>query len=830
MNSFLDQLLGLRTLSTKGEGVEFRFAHDLPAWGWTLALLGCFAIAGWAYWKLLGPKAGRFSLAAVRALLLALVLALIAGPELVKPNERLEKDWVVVLADRSASMMVADVPPFPPLDTSVPLSSTPEKSAGRMTREQQLTQTIQQSWPTFAALAKDRNVLFLGFEGSVTPLRVNTGPDNLPSSVDLGQPVGRRTSIGQALEQTLRRVAARPVAGVVLLTDGRSSDTPSRATLKQLESRQIPIFAVPLGSEAALIDLAIARVEAPSAAFVGDIVPVTVDVQALGGSDDTTAANQALTGAKVQLVDTATGRVLDEQSIDSPESAPSKSDPTNARITLTSRPDAAGPGAWAVRVVPAPPGQDLSPDNNTQPLGLEVVDRPIRVAYFDGYPRWEYRYVKNLLLREKSVRSSAMLLASNRRYIQEGTDVIDILPRSPQEWAQFDVLVIGDLRPALFSDEQLRQIRSLVAERGAGLLWIAGPSATPAAWKGTPLADLIPFSLANDATGSGPQAWTTPVVMRPGPAARRYGVLQLGETANDPWPAMLSSPELGWPQLQWAQRLEPAVLKPTAEVIALAQPSSDTGTSIAPSPLVLTMRYGAGRVVYTGTDETWRFRYGRGEILTERFWIPLVRLLARESLGRSGKPALLQVSPDRAQINQQVQISVRLLDQSLLEHRAQSLRVRVTPKSVTSTPSKDARSIELVLKPSDGSADASSASIRSFSTSWIADEPGIYTIDTQDPLLAGLGLEATLTVALPDDELRVPQTDHPGLFALATTTGGQVLPPERLSELASLLPNRQITVQGTPDIETLWDKPVVWILLMTLLAIEWIGRRIIKLP
>jgi hypothetical protein len=36
-------------------------------------------------------------------------------------------------------------------------------------------------------------------------------------------------------------------------------------------------------------------------------------------------------------------------------------------------------------------------------------------------------------------------------------------------------------------------------------------------------------------------------------------------------------------------------------------------------------------------------------------------------------------------------------------------------------------------------------------------------------------------------------------------------------------------VSGTPQIETLWDKPIMWIVLMLLTAFEWIGRRLIKL-
>jgi putative heme iron utilization protein len=57
-----------------------------------------------------------------------------------------------------------------------------------------------------------------------------------------------------------------------------------------------------------------------------------------------------------------------------------------------------------------------------------------------------------------------------------------------------------------------------------------------------------------------------------------------------------------------------------------------------------------------------------------------------------------------------------------------------------------------------------------------------------------------------------------------------VVEPARLSEALAQLPDRQIRLVGTPTVETLWDKPFVWVLLMVILCTEWIGRRLIRLP
>lgn len=491
-------------------------------------------------------------------------------------------------------------------------------------------------------------------------------------------------------------------------------------------------------------------------------------------------------------------------------------------LTLTASPSRAGVGTWVVRVLPVKP--DISPENDTLPLSLELVGRPIRVVYFDGYPRWEYRYLKNLLLRERSIRSSALLLSADKKFIQEGSDPLDVIPRTQQQWQGIDVIVIGDLRPELFSDEQQRQIRELVATRGAGLLWIGGTGSTPNAWRGTPLADLLPFTLGEAGSGSrgNIEPWLSPVVMRPTAAAERLGVMRLSGSGAT-WPSEISDPASGWSQLRWAQRIERGTLKPTGETIVEGVRADAPGASADALPLVLAMRFGAGRVVYVATDEIWRLRYGRGEEYQERFYIPLLRMLARESVGRSGKPATIEVTPSRAVSERPVVVRVRLLDQSLLERRPPSITVQVVP--VGGVPGS--RPIELDLKPEGAPSDGSIASV--FVGQLVPTDPGKYSVQSADPLLAGLGLSESLEVYLPDDELRDPQTDHPGLAAIANATGGKIISPDQFGTLPSLLPNRSLRVPGTPTIETLWDKPVVWALLILLLSAEWIGRRILKL-
>jgi hypothetical protein len=815
MSDLLNQLFGLSSFGFGAEGVELGWARPIPAWGWLLAIASAAALAWWSYWRLDGAKAWRIALAALRGGVLLLLLVLISGPELVRPNDRVEKDWVLVLVDRSASMRIADAG---------------AAGAGRelITRDEQVRAAIASAWPQLSQAMQDRTVVWLGFDSGIFDLRADPTAAQGQPGMDLGNPDGRRTSLGAAIDQALSRAAARPISGIVVLSDGRSVDEVSRQALRRLQAEHIPVLALPLGSAEPVVDLALDRAEAPAIAFINDTIPVAVEIDRLGDS------GRPIPG-RVQLIDKATSQVLAERPLPIDEQAWLNQ---RTRITLTLQQREAGTFNWIVRVVPNTP--DLIAENNQAELAVEIVDRPLRVVYFDGYPRWERHFITNLLLREPSIESSSLMLASNRRYTQEGDVLIEVLPRSPEEWAKFDVIILGDVSPTVFSHDQLEQIRDLVATRGAGLLWVGGPGSTPAAWRETPLAELLPFSLAPNpsAASGGVRPWNEPVVMFPRPAAQRLNLLELGDTPEDGWPARLSDPRTGWSQLHFAQRIALESLKPTAEILASFVPSSEVGragigisepafsleTSIGHTPAVLSMRYGAGRVMYVATDEIWRWRYARGEVLPERFWLPLIRLQGRESLARGSRPATLEVAPRRALVEQPVRIAVTLLDQALADAAPGSLTVRLR------SPEGDPRGIELALAPEPDQATGRTRSARSYATTWVPTEPGRHRVEVADALLAGSGLSGELEVLLPDDELRRPETDHPLLTRLAEQTGGQVLPVSRLGEVPNLLPRREVHIAGTPDVETLWDKPIMLILLLTLLTAEWVGRRLIRLP
>ena len=767
MSGFWRSLLGVDSIPAASEGVQLGFEHPLPPWGWALAIAASATLAWLAYRRLSGPVAARAALASIRGCFLMLLVVLLAAPELVLPRERVERDRVALLIDRSESLLVTD--------------AIADASGVRETREAQLRTALSQSVESIAEIGGGHDLFWLGFHADAFPLPV----DATVPEASLGEPTGTRTRLARALGAALDAAEGRPLAAIVVASDGRSADAIDRGLLRRLEDSGAAVFAIPLGSAEPLGDLAIAEVEAPTQAFVDDEIPILVTLASSGAPPRGPV--------EVRLVDEATSDELASRTID-----PSR---IGEAVVLTTRSDEAGSRRWRVEVDAGE--ADLLAANDRRGFEIGLIDRPLRVLYIDGYPRWEYRYLKNLLVREDSIESSVMLLSADRDFAQEGNLPLARLPRSPEEFAAYDLVVLGDVPAGFFSPEQLEMLRELVSSRGAGLLLLAGPRYAPRAWAGTPLEEMLPFS--------GPLSLPTidrDVSMRPSLLAAREGLLGGPSAADETsgWPIEVSDPEARWAKLRWAQEIDPERLKPAAETIA---------ETIEGDPLLVRMRYGAGQVVYLATDETWRWRYGRGETLQERFWIPLLRLLGRDAIASSGEAISLRVSPGRIAMGERATIELELSDARAIEIDLPAAAVKIERNG-----------------ESEGERSLPRTAVGLHAAAWEPSVTGLHRIELTEPdlvRLAGGRVFAEVEVVRPDDEWRRPESDHATLSEIASATGGGMVEPtaEGLRSLPERIPDRSVIVP-IPIRESIWASPLALGLAVVLLGVEWVGRRLLK--
>lgn len=768
MNRLLDTFFDLGAIPDGATGLELTWARPMPGWAWFIAIILAVTFATWSYSRLQGPGWGRGILATLRAIVILLVIAIIAGPQIRYPREDVEQDIVMVLLDRSASMEIKDA----------------EVDSTRMSRDDQLDRILLESADTWSTLGERSELRWMGFGSGSYPLITSTD-EQVPS---LEEPIGWRTDISASLQQALDGVASRPLSGLVIFSDGRSMSQPARTIIRRLQQDSIPIFTVPLGSPDPVLDVSINEVSAPRRAFVTDAIPVLVDLDSSGLPDEEMVV--------VRLRDEQTGQVLDRKTVEINDGLDG--------ILMTANLEDPGDRTLVVDVETSV--GDLIAENDSMIFEVEVVDRPIRVLYIEGYPRWEYRYLKNLLVREQSIESSVMLISADRDFAQEGNTPISRLPRTAEEFEQFDLILIGDVPSGFFSPEQLRLMSNQVAERGTGLFWIGGPRDTPSSWAGSPLDDLLPIRSPLDLDRTDDS-----VLVAPTPLSRQLGVLVLDPSDPSGWAMELSDSSTGWSRLRSVQNIEPNQIKPTTEVLA-------TGTDIdgETRPVLLSMRFGAGQVLYSAMDDVWRWRFGRGELLTERWWIGLVRMLARQALDTSGKSMELSIQPDEIIPGTAVRIQLSVMDERLASTLGDSISLEIEDENEQS-------STELELLRSGDSAE--------WSADWFPDRIGQYQLDISDPLLVAESRSmgpSSVDVIRPDDEFRNPDADHQLLAELAESTGGSVLDPESLDSLPSVLPNREVLVEN-PIIIPIWNTGAVFFLVLGFLSAEWIGRRLIRM-
>lgn len=805
--NLLDRALGLdENMSLGRDNTALGWEHPLPGWGWVLVILAAIFIAFMSYTRLEGGQKLRVVLASLRALVLLVLAVLLAGPTVVRTDVTQDPDWLLVMVDRSASMAFEDI----------------ETDDGVISRDAALRAALAQQAGVFDTdnLGKGRQILWLGYDREAYPIDA-PGSGNDGEGVPLSPAQVQATNLRTALDQALQSAAGRAISGIVLFGDGQSPQPTGDAFVEKLTRLEVPVYAVPLGSATPRLDLAIERVDLPRSAFVGDLVPVAVTVRRQDlspGVVDGVEIDPA--DVQVNLINATTGEIYDTTTLDdtgfgSPVRLQVQSDEAgdldlSVEVVYTGQPS--GENAAAL--------QEIATSNNQQLASVELISRPMKVLYVEGAPRWQYRYLTTMLKREQSIDSSILLVEADREFVQEGDSPITHFPQTADELRPYDVIIIGDVHPRFFSDRQLGLIREHVSARGAGLLWIGGPRHTPAFYQGSDLALLLPMTSPGSVGRLVPSDGRT-VAVQPTDDAKLLNLMQLSLNRGD----LDSASEPDWPEdlppLYWAQDLGP--LQPGAKTLAIAPGLVNESTGDA-SPLVVLYRYGAGEVIYVGTDETWRWRKAGGEVYFEQFWIQLVRKLGRQRVQQADDRAQFVVSPPVVDLGASQLAELTIDDPALIA----TAPPKVTARVYLAGDEASGPIGEIELRPAGFTGEAGSVARATYSTTWRSDRPGRFVLKVTEPLLEVLELQAPAEVRDPAQELARAATDHGRLTRLASATGGAVIPLSDLNQLQTLVADLSREI-STETRQPLTHTLLALGLILGLLTLEWVLRRVAKL-
>ncbi len=286
-----------------------------------------------------------------------------------------------------------------------------------------------------------------------------------------------------------------------------------------------------------------------------------------------------------------------------------------------------GPGTHALQMTfPAPaPGEhtlavrapaqaeEADASNNAASAPFAVRTTQTRVLYIEHPPRYEYRFLKNALIRDPSLLVHAWLTSSDDGFPQEhsrGTrnpdfmEPLQEMPSTLKELLRYDVIVVGDVDAERLPAEALK---AFVEKHGRGLVVIAGAMNVPQRWKGTALADLLPVEPAEPLPAE--ELHDRPFGYRLTPTGRTEPVTRFPAHAQDAdrnveqWEDRDGRGD-GLVGVRWLARTK---ARPGASVLV------ECGVEEKWLPVFVTSRLGAGRVFFSATDETWLWRYLTGD-------------------------------------------------------------------------------------------------------------------------------------------------------------------------------------------------------------------------
>ena len=662
-------------------------------------------------------------------------------------------------------------------------------------------------------LADKYDVVIRAFAGSISGNLV-TSPDGV---LALGPEDARTrlapdfTDLASNLKAALAELGDKKLAGIVVISDGCFNRGPDPASLvPELAKRHVPVHAVLMGATHPPRDLALVGLEGPDTLFENDQAAVSAVVQGVGfdGQNATVTLSEG-------------DRVLSSQKVLLKDAAPRQV------VSLSYTP--VGIGEHALDVVVEPLPGELIPNNNRASLVVRVVKDKNKVLLLEGAPRWEYRYLKNALARDNRIDLTALLFDPVVLSGQEPDHARAGFPDSRPKLLAYDVVVLGDVGPADLSADQLRMLESFVADRGGALVVIPGRSAMPDRFKGTVLDQLLPVVPLHSPGG---------VLLPDGYA---FTPTQDGASSTilrmsvDPIESDQIWKEL--PVFYWYYPVDR--VKPGATVLAECKPvSKDAAPVEAPAPrnpdgsalstsdrlarnaLLVEQSYGLGKVLWMGSDSTWRWRYKVADKYHYRFWGQVVRWATAGSLPVGTDTTRFGTDRGSYQEGQDVTVCARVLSPDL-------------------TPVTDAQVEAVLLRQVQPDKPQEAREVARIRLSYVSSSGGRYegvlsrlgagryyvklVVPGREAELKDLAASFAVTSA-PIRELTDLAANRPLMARLASGTSGRLYAPADLPELTRHLPRVDWTEKNSRQ-TPLWESFYFLVPFALVITVEWIVRK-----
>jgi len=817
MNKFWQLLLGVERSPGAVVGGDSRLEFSaLPSGAATITLIvGSVAILVllWRLYRFEGrdlSRGRRAALVALRVLTLLALTAMLVEPVLVSSRRETVKSHLPIIVDDSESMRFSD----PYTDNSraaelaarLKLSSEGGRSPVDRLRETprlDLVKTVLT--PKLEALARGREVHVHNLESAAQPSANAPGTKQSRKLTDIkaNRPV---SPLGDALQGVLGAHRGQPVAGIVLITDGRSNtgEDPLRAVEAAIR-QNIPVFPIAAGADEGPRNIRLAEIEVSPVVFVRDPMMLGVVVEARGLRD------AEATIVLEQRVNENDWEPVGNQRVVLGEDGILKR--TSFRIT----PKVVGQYEFRARVEDA--GPELTQDDNVATAAVKVVRQQIRVLLIAGGPSPEVQFLRNALMRDQHVEFAGWLQHADPGFRQPGDRPILRLPNDQEELGRYDTLLLVDPDMRALGQQWPEMITHFVGQEGGGLIYVAGELHSQQLFE----------AAESDTSVTGNWTKILPVVRDPGlfrseaevrlSTQSTYTLDLTPEGRSDPVFEFHSDPIrnrsilTSLPGMYWSFPVTRA--RPGATILARhgdPRMQNQYGRAV----LLASQLYGPGRSVFIGFDSTYRWRY-LAEDYFDGFWARLVDRVGRNKALGGRFPYQVHLGKSVYRVGDQVSIGVRYTEPTAL-NEATELAAEL---EIAGQPPEPLRFERVAEDPG------------LLSATFPAQQAGAYSlrIVSSTAADAGSGVRASTTtfrVEPPRREIDEPALNRPLLADLARLTNGRVFNLADVDELDDAISTREV-IRTLETRDELWDAPFLYATIVLSLTAEWVLRKLFRM-
>jgi hypothetical protein len=238
----------------------------------------------------------------------------------------------------------------------------------------------------------------------------------------------------------------------------------------------------------------------------------------------------------------------------------------------------------------------------------------------------------------------------------------------------------------------------------------------------------------------------------------------------------------------------------------------DASNDFGRVPLLVTRTFGAGKVLFMGTDGAWRWRKGVEDKYHYRFWGQVVRWMAYQRNMAKGETMRLYYVPDQPRMHQTLMLHANVMDRGGEPLRGGDISARIV------APSGKAEVVRFASAGEEWG---------EYNGRFTAAEPGKHAV-TLSCKQTGAKLDASFFVQGTSAE-RVGRPSRPEVLEeLARVTRGKVVEPDKLDDVVRTLAELPEPAPSVRRVQ-LWSSAAAAVGLVVLMGAFWVGRKAIGL-